>query len=145
MKTFAVGTTAAVVGYRVVRRVEAGAKSRPCPAGPGRSPIVIVRVADGAVRADLRLVVAAGVLAVGDVDHVLAVALHVVAERQARHDPVSVSTPTMPPVDIAAHVLVARRRDPPTSGCRSPSDPARRTSWLSTLSTAPRPPGSSSI
>ena len=47
-------------------------------------------VAHRAVGADLRLVVAAGILAVVDVDDVIAVAVDVVGHADARHDAVGV-------------------------------------------------------
>ena len=53
-------------------------------------PTVSSGLADVAVAADLRLVVPAGVVAVGDVDHLLAVAFHVVTKRQTRHDRVGI-------------------------------------------------------
>ena len=73
------------------------------------------RVAHRAVLADLRFVVAAGILTVGGVDHVVAVALHVVGDRQPRHDPVVVDAD-----DAAGRRPPSRarsaRRGRPTSG-----------------------------
>ena len=59
------------------------------------------------LRANLRFVVAAGVVTVGDVDDVLAVAFHVVAEAEARHDGVGVDADE-PPGRLASDPLVAQ-------------------------------------
>ena len=74
---------------RVVGEVEPGREAvRPGRPDPDRSASMSAGLPTGLLRADLRLVVAAGVLAVGDVDDVVAVAADVVADAEARHDAV---------------------------------------------------------
>ena len=103
MNTLASGTISRGVAARdrVVGEVEPG---REVETLAGRTPIgrsEIGGVPDGTVGADLRFVVAAGVLAVGQrgppAGHCR---LDVVADRQPRHDAVRV-TLTMSPVEIA--------------------------------------------
>ena len=69
-------------GQRIVRQVEAGREAAALAGRPGVREIDVGRIAHRAVRDNLRFVVPAGVLTVGEVNDVIAVAVDVPGRRE---------------------------------------------------------------
>ena len=89
----------------VVGRIEPGCEAATLTRGSLVEPDRLVWIADVAVAANLRLVVASGVVPVGGVEHHSAVAIHVVRQRQPRHDRVGVDS-DQPASGLAAHAFI---------------------------------------
>src|SRR5206468_690597 len=94
---------------RVVRRVEARGEATALTGGSVVDANGLVRVADVVVRADLRLVVAPGIVTVCRVPDVISVAIQVVGHREPRYEAVGVDADE-PARRLALHVLVANTK-----------------------------------